>query len=143
MTVAIRYQTRNGNTEAFAQQISAVAGVPAEQVPTTIDEPVDLLFMGGGTYFMRPDKAASKFMDSLNSTKVKKIAIFTTSGGPEMPTDKALTKAAEAKGIEVIGHFHQLMGGKGMKILGSSGGKLKPDQVDAVKKFATEMLAQQ
>ncbi|MCE2138541.1 flavoprotein, partial [Streptococcus thermophilus] len=26
MTVAIRYQTRNGNTQAFAEQIASVAG---------------------------------------------------------------------------------------------------------------------
>ena len=140
MTVAIRYQTRNGNTEAFAQQIAAIAGVTAQPVPTPIDEPVDLLFMGGGTYFMKPDKAAASYMDTLDANKVKKIAIFTTSGGPEMPTDKALTQAAKAKGIEVVGHFHQLMGGKGMKILGSHGGKLKPEQIDLVQAFAKEML---
>jgi len=142
MTVAIRYQSRIGNTKAFDEQISAVAGVPAEQVPADL-EPVDLLFMGGGTYFMRPDKAASSFMETLDSNKVKKIALFTTSGGPETPTDKALTKIAESKGIQVIGHFHQLMGGKGMKLLGSSGGNLKPAQIDEVKQFATEMLAKQ
>lgn len=140
MTVAIRYQTRNGNTEAFAQQIAEIAGVTAQPVPTPIDEPVDLLFMGGGTYFMKPDKSAAAYMDTLDANQVKKIAIFTTSGGPEMPTDKALTKAAEAKGIEVVGHFHQLMGGKGMKLLGSHGGKLKPEQIDLVQAFAKEML---
>ncbi|ETY74382.1 flavodoxin family protein [Lactiplantibacillus fabifermentans] len=140
MTVAIRYQTRNGNTEAFAQQIAEIAGVTAQPVPTPIDEPVDLLFMGGGTYFMKPDKSAAAYMDTLDANQVEKIAIFTTSGGPEMPTDKALTKAAEAKGIKVVGHFHQLMGGKGMKLLGSHGGKLKPEQIDLVQAFAKEML---
>jgi len=139
MTVAIRYQTRNGNTKAFAQEISKIAGVPAEPVSTAL-APVDLLFVGGGTYFMRPDKAAANFMNTLDATKVKKVAIFTTSGGPETPTDKALTKVATAKGIPVVGHFHQLMGGKGMKLLGSGGGQLKPAQIEAVKEFAQTML---
>ncbi|RRK09299.1 flavoprotein [Lactiplantibacillus garii] len=142
MTVAIRYQTRNGNTEAFANQIAAVANVPAESVATPVSA-TDLLFFGGGTYFMRPDSAASDFMEALDPNKVKKIALFTTSGGPEMVSDKALTKIAEKKGIPIVGHFHQVMGGKGMKLLGSKGGKLKPEQIELVKKFAQEMLANQ
>ncbi|GEO69296.1 flavodoxin domain-containing protein [Levilactobacillus acidifarinae] len=139
MTVAIRYQTRNGNTEAFAKEIAQVAGVPAEDVKTPVAE-ADILFFGGGTYFMRPDKSASAFMESLDPAKVKQIAFFTTSGGPEAVTDKALTKIADEKGIPVIGHFHQVMGGKGMKILGSSGGVLKDNQVQLVKEFAKKML---
>ena len=139
MTVAIRYQTRNGNTEAFAKEISAVAGVPAESVKTPV-EAADLLFFGGGTYFMRPDKSASAFMNALDATKIKHIAFFTTSGGPEAVTDKALTKIAEKKGIPVLGHFHQVMGGKGMKIIGSAGGRLKDNQVQLVKEFAEKML---
>lgn len=141
MTIAIRYQTRNGNTEAFANQIAAVAGVPAESVQTPVTE-ADLLFFGGGTYFMKPDPSAAAFMNALDTTKVKKIALFTTSGGPEMVSDKALTKIAAKKGIPIIGHFHQVMGGKGMKILGSHGGKLKPEQIELVKSFAQKMLAE-
>lgn len=141
MTVAIRYQTRNGNTQAFANQIAEVADVPAESVDTPVTE-ADLLFFGGGTYFMRPDSSASDFMKSLDPEKIKKIALFTTSGGPEMVSDKALTKIAEKKGIPIVGHFHQVMGGKGMKIIGSRGGKLKPEQIELVKKFAKEMLAE-
>lgn len=91
---------------------------------------------------MKPDKSASAFMKSLDATKVKQIALFTTSGGPEMVSDKALTKIATEKGIPVIGHFHQVMGGKGMKIIGSAGGKLKAEQIELVKEFAQKMLAQ-
>ena len=91
---------------------------------------------------MKPDKAASAFMKNLNPTKIKQIALFTTSGGPEMVSDKALTKIATEKGIPVIGHFHQVMGGKGMKIIGSTGGKLKDEQIELVKEFAQKMLAQ-
>jgi len=141
MTIAVRYQTRNGNTKAFAKQIAAIAGVAAQSTDTPVEQAVTLFF-GGGTYFMKPDKAASAFMDTLDPTKVKQIALFTTSGGPEMVTDKALTKMAADKGIPVIGHFHKVMGGKGMKILGQSGGILKDDQVTAVKDFARQILAE-
>lgn len=34
------------------------------------------------------------------------------------------------------------MGGKGMKIIGSAGGKLKDEQIQLVKEFAQKMLAQ-
>ena len=142
MTIAIRYQTRNGNTEAFANQISEVVGVPAESVKTPVDE-ADILFFGGGTYFMRPDPSAASFLEALDPAKIKKIALFTTSGGPEMVSDKALTKIADKLGIPIIGHFHQVMGGKGMKLLGSKGGKLKPEQIDLVKDFAKKMIAEQ
>ncbi|VDG19712.1 flavodoxin family protein [Lactiplantibacillus mudanjiangensis] len=139
MTIAIRYQTRNGNTAAFASQISAITETPAEKIDTPLTTtPIDLLFIGGGTYFMRPDKTLSAFMATLDATKVKHIALFTTSGGPETPTDKALTKLATEKGIPVVGHFHQLMGGKGM--LGSKKVTLKPDQIQAVQTFAQTML---
>ncbi|MCG0571521.1 flavoprotein [Lactiplantibacillus plantarum] len=131
MTVAIRYQTRNGNTQAFAEQIASVAGVPAQSIDTPVEQ-ADTLFFGGGTYFMK----------NLDPTKIKQIALFTTSGGPEMVSDKALTKIATEKGIPVIGHFHQVMGGKGMKIIGSTGGKLKDEQIELVKEFAQKMLAQ-
>ncbi|MBO2707554.1 flavodoxin family protein [Lactiplantibacillus plantarum] len=141
MTVAIRYQTRNGNTQAFAEQIASVAGVPAQSIDTPVEQ-ADTLFFGGGTYFMKPDKTASAFMKNLDPTKIKQIALFTTSGGPEMVSDKTLTKIATEKGIPVIGHFHQVMGGKGMKIIGSAGGKLKDEQIELVKEFAQKMLAQ-
>ncbi|OEZ34574.1 flavoprotein [Lactiplantibacillus plantarum] len=141
MTVAIRYQTRNGNTQAFAEQIASVAGVPAQSIDTPVEQ-ADTLFFGGGTYFMKPDKTASAFMKNLDPTKIKQITLFTTSGGPEMVSDKALTKIATEKGIPVIGHFHQVMGGKGMKIIGSTGGKLKDEQIELVKEFAQKMLAQ-
>jgi len=140
MTIAIRYQTRNGNTKAFAEQIANIADVPAQSIDTPVEQ-ADTLFFGGGTYFMKPDKAASAFMNSLDPSRVKSIAFFTTSGGPETVTDKALTKIAEDKGIPVIGHFHKVMGGKGMKILGQTGGILKDEQVTAVQDFARQMLA--
>ncbi|MYV17505.1 flavodoxin family protein [Furfurilactobacillus milii] len=139
MTIAVRYQTRNGNTEAFANQIAAAVDAPAEKIDTPLPtDPVDVLFVGGGTYMMRPDKTLSAFMATLDAAKVKHIAFFTTSGGPETPTDKALTKLADEKGIPVIGHFHQMMGGKGM--FGSKSVTLKPDQIQAVKTFAESML---
>lgn len=43
MTVAIRYQTRNGNTQAFAEQIASVAGVPAQSIDTPVEQ-ADTLF---------------------------------------------------------------------------------------------------
>ncbi|HAT53724.1 MAG TPA: flavoprotein [Lactobacillus sp.] len=140
MTIAIRYQSRNGNTEAFAEQISAVVDAPAEKIDTPLPaDPVDVLFVGGGTYMLRPDKTLSAFISGLDAAKVKHIAIFTTSGGPETPADKSLTKLADKKGIPVIGHFHQMMGGKGM-IGAKKDVTLKPDQVQAVKTFAQDML---
>nr|WP_242638430.1 hypothetical protein [Lactiplantibacillus plantarum] len=44
MTVAIRYQTRNGNTQAFAEQIASVAGVPAQSIDTPVEQADTLFF---------------------------------------------------------------------------------------------------
>ncbi|KLD60208.1 flavoprotein [Lactiplantibacillus plantarum] len=126
--------------QAFAEQIASVAGVPAQSIDTPVKQ-ADTLFFGGGTYFMKPDKTASAFMKNLDPTKINQITLLTTSSGPEMGSDKALTKIATEKGIPVIGHFHQVMGGKGMKIIGSTGGKLKDEQIELVKEFAQKMLA--
>ena len=50
MKVAVRYQSRGGNTKEIAEAIAKAADVKAEPIDISIDEPVDVLFVGGGVY---------------------------------------------------------------------------------------------
>jgi flavodoxin len=43
MKVAVRYQTRGGNTRAVAEAIAKAAGVKAEPIYVSLREPIDLL----------------------------------------------------------------------------------------------------
>jgi len=44
MKVAVRYQSRGGNTKEIVEAIAKVAGVIAESIDVPLDEPVFKLF---------------------------------------------------------------------------------------------------
>lgn len=53
MKIAVRYQSRGGNTKAVAEVIANSLGVKAEAVDNAITQWVDVLFVGGGVYINR------------------------------------------------------------------------------------------
>nr|WP_261975273.1 flavoprotein [Lactiplantibacillus plantarum] len=104
-------------------------------------EQADTLFFGGGTYFMKPDKTASAFMKNLDPTKIKQIALFTTSAtrnGFRQSPDKDCHRKGHSR-HRPLPPSH---GCKGMKIIGSTGGKLKDEQIELVRNSLKKMLAQ-
>lgn len=58
MTIAVRYQSRGGNTKVVAEAIAKAAGVIAESIDTPVSEPIDLLIVGG-----------TAFVDEMNQIK--------------------------------------------------------------------------
>ena len=64
MKVAVRYQTRGGNTKAVAEAIAKAAGVKAKPIDAPISEPVDLLFIGGGVYSLNIDRSPKDYMET-------------------------------------------------------------------------------
>ena len=120
MKIAVRYQSRGGNTKAVAEAIAKAAGVKAEPIDVPLEEAVDVLFVGGGVYAWTIDKSLKNYLETLNQGMVKSVAAFSTGGGMS-GTDK-IAEIVKAKGINVCEnslpikmgtHNYHLFGGKG------------------------------
>jgi len=120
MKIAVRYQSRGGNTKEIAEAIAKAAGVKAEPIDVSLDAPVDVLFVGGGVYAHTIDPSLKKYLETLNQGVVKSIAAFTTGAGMSA-TDKILD-IARARGILACAktlpikkglHNYRVFGGKG------------------------------
>jgi flavodoxin len=138
--IAVRYQSRGGNTKAVAEIIAKGAGVTAESIEKPIDEPIDILFVGGGVYYGDIDLPLKTFLENLNPELVKSIAAFTTATA--MDRTKVITSIAKKKGInvsqETLGfktgfRNHGLFGGKGYI-------KLNEKQIRSVNEFVNEII---
>lgn len=92
MAIAVRYQSRGGNTQRIADAIAKVAGVKAEPVTAPLAAPVSLLFVGGGLYAGHMDAALRTFLEGLTPEMVGRVAVFSTAMSPT-------SIVAEVKGI--------------------------------------------
>lgn len=140
MKIAVRYQSRGGNTKAVAEAIAKAAGVKAEPISTPFTRPVDLLFIGGGVYGWDIDPTLVKWLETLDPNKVKTIAAYSTAGG--MNGTKKIKTIAEARGINVreetlpvkLGvRNHTLLGGKGYI-------QLTEKQIHAINEFVKNTI---
>lgn len=103
MTVAVRYYSRSGNTKLVADAIAEAAGVRAVSVDTddaAINEPVDVLFVGGALYAYGLDKHLRDWLRALDGTKVKRAVVFSTSW-ISRHTEDLIKKELDAKGVAV------------------------------------------
>jgi flavodoxin len=103
MTIAVRYQSRGGNTKTVAEAIAKTAGAVAGPITAPITEPIDILFVGGGVYAWDIDTALQAWLESLTPDKVKAVAAFSTAGG--FNGAKRIAKIARTKGIAVVGEL--------------------------------------
>ena len=99
MKIAVRYQSRGGNTKAVAEAIASATGVKAEPASVPIDGPVDILFVGGGVYKWDIDDSLKNCLKKLAPATVRSIAAFSTAGG--MDGAKKIAAIAKEKGIHV------------------------------------------
>ena len=140
MKIAVRYQSRGGNTKAVAEAIAKVAGVQAESINNPITEPVDLLFVGGGVYAWDIDKALKAYLESLSPETVKSVATFTTAGGMNKTgTIASIVKAhgisvrEESLPVKVMLRNHAMLGGKGNFALSDK-------EIQAVESFVRQVV---
>ena len=81
MTAAVRYYSRSGNTKAMAEAIAEATNVQAVSVDAAearIDEPVDVLFIGGALYAYGIDSHLKKYISGLDKDCAKKAVVFST-----------------------------------------------------------------
>lgn len=103
MKVAVRYYSRSGNTKLVADAIAQAAGVQAVSVDApnaALNEPVDVLFIGGALYAYGIDKHLSSYVRSLDGSKVGKAAVFSSAWLSRHALD-LLRKELEARGVQV------------------------------------------
>lgn len=106
MKTSVRCYSRGGKTKKLAEAIAKEAGVEARDCSVAIDEPVDVLFLGGAVYWGGIDKNLKQFIAQLDPSKVKCVAVFGTSGIKKEP-DREIEKLVQKKGIPVSPHsFH-------------------------------------
>ena len=81
MKIAVRYQSRGGNTRAVAEVIAKATGVKAEPIGVPLSKLVDLLFVGVGVYMWDIDTSLKSYLESIRPDSVKTIAAFSTGSG--------------------------------------------------------------
>lgn len=79
MKIAIRYQSRGGNTKKVAEYIAEKLMISAESICTPIMEPVDLLIIGGGVYAEQVSPKLQKYIEMIDNALVKQVAPFCSS----------------------------------------------------------------
>lgn len=100
MTIAVRYHSRSGNTKKVAEAIGKAVGVKAETCSISLDNPVDILFIGGAVYAGGVDSSLHTFIHSLDKSKVSEAVIFSTAA-LKPSAYSTIKKLLEQKGIKV------------------------------------------
>jgi flavodoxin len=132
MKIAVRYQSRGGNTKAVAEAIAKASGVTAETIDTPLSEPVDLLFIGGGIYAFSLDKELKRFIETLDQKMVNSSIAFATGGF--MNIAEKIGLQVKSKGIPVNQRMLCIKMGAG------TGKVLKENQVRRIVEFVNEIL---
>ena len=82
MKARVVYYSRTGNTRKLAEAIAEEVGCRAEDADNArIEEPVDLLFVGGAvyaTYQHGYHPAIRQFLKDVDKSKVRRVAVFVT-----------------------------------------------------------------
>jgi len=108
MRVRVVYQSTTGNTKKVAEAIARAASCAAEPASTaTVSESVDILFLGASIHASDIDPSVKKFVERLDPTLVKKVAVFSTG------FEEAAGKAADImkdllirRGVQVVGECY-------------------------------------
>lgn len=104
MKTAVRYYSRSGNTKAVAEAIAKAAGVSAVSVDSAeaaIQEPVDVLFIGGALYAYGIDSHLKVYLKTLKKSDAKKAVVFSTSWISKHAVD-IIKKELGEKGIPAV-----------------------------------------
>ena len=100
MSIAIRYDSKTGNTKKLAEAIGDALGLPALTVDQPLPAPVDLLFLGSSVYAAGASEEVKRFIASLNKGQVGRVACFSTAA--LLPsTYRQVARLLEKRGIPV------------------------------------------
>ena len=108
LRIAVRYQSRGGNTRKVAEAIARKSGVVAKPLdPTEKLSGIDLLFVGGGVYAGKPHKMVTDALSALTADQASGVAFFYTAVSPMLQTEGKLRAAAKDPAIAISDNvFH-------------------------------------
>ncbi len=106
MMIAIRYDSKTGNTKKLADAIAAALHVPVLTVDQPLPGHVDLLFLGSSVYAAGASAEVKQFISGLEQGKVDRVACFGTAA--LLPsTYRQVSRLLHQQGIPVDGReFH-------------------------------------
>ena len=111
LRIAVRYQSRGGNTRKVAEAIARKSGVVAKPLdPTEKLAGVDLLFVGGGVYAGNPHKTVTEALAALTADQASGVAFFCTAITPVPETEGKLKAKLKDEAIAVSGEVFQCSG---------------------------------
>lgn len=140
MNIAVRYQSRNGNTRGAAEIIAKELGIEAKPISEPLDGFTDILFVGGGVYMWDADKSLIEFLEKLSPQQVGQIAAFSTTGMMDS-TVKRICECAKEGDIAVNSNTLCLkMYAHGHSALGMKGGNLTPKQKERIVDFTRSVV---
>ena len=105
--VQVRYLSRSGNTKALATAIASaldVKPISIDEENSLISENTDVLFIGGALYAYGIDDKLKKYIESLDSSKIKKAVVFSTSWISKHSID-LIKKALKQNNIDVVDKY--------------------------------------
>lgn len=102
MKTKVMYYSKSGNTKKVAEAIAQVVGQTSESVPPAYPlENVELLFLGAGSYGQKVDNKMVEFIRTLNTNRVRNVALFGTVGGKDAHLGY-MRELLTAQGINVL-----------------------------------------
>lgn len=135
--VAVRYFSKSGNTKKLADEIAKTVGCKAEQIPSPIEDKVDILFLGASVYWGGISSEVKDYIQTLNKDSIGKVVVFSTSALAERAFPQ-MQKKLQSFGIQVESRNFYCRGAFAALHKG------RPNQEDltAAGKFAAEMIAE-
>jgi flavodoxin len=130
MKIAVRYQSKGGNTKAVAEKIAELTGVKAEAIGTALNEPVDILFIGGAIYAFGMEGTLKNYLRDLDPAMVKSAVAFST--GMKMSVAGKISNTLRKKGIVVSENT--------LSITGMKAGVLTDDNLRQIDTFVKTAL---
>lgn len=102
MKIKVMYHSKGGNTKKIADAIAEAVGQVNEAVPPAYPlENVALLFLGGAPYAGKLDKKLVDFIKTLNKSRVRNVALFSTTGSQDSAINQ-MREMLTSQGINVL-----------------------------------------
>ncbi len=103
--IKVVFHSSTGNTRALATAIAEETACKAEELGKDViglESAVDLMFIGDGIYYGHPDASVILFINSLDASMVKNVALFATCGDMVSIGD-SLKILVERQGLNLAG----------------------------------------
>ncbi len=135
MNIQVIYFSKSGNTKKIAEAIAEELSCPISSINDPIEDTIDVLFLGAYAHNFGLHKDMISFIENLDVSKIKKIALFSTSWLVEN-VNAQMAELLKNKDVEV---FSKDFYSKGKFLVFNSSHPNEDDIIDA-QKFARDIM---